>query len=127
VQLGNAKRQRLPRQFDHFVRAILETIGVALLAGKGAELAAQNAVIGVVEITVENIAGAVAHFLLSAKISDGAERIKVFAFKQPQRVRFGDAFARDHLFKDVAQLAALYKEAHFALVHLSIQDRKSTR
>src|SRR5436190_23813758 len=59
VQLGNAQRQRLPRKFDHFFGRVLKAIRVALLAGKGAELATQDTVIGVVEITIEDVTGAI--------------------------------------------------------------------
>ena len=58
-------------------------------------------------------AGAVvAGFFLPRKIRDGAECVQILRFKQPQRVGLGNAFARDDLFVNVAQLAALNEKIH---------------
>src|SRR5207247_5757684 len=86
VQLSNTERQSLPGDLDHFLRTILKAIRVPFLAGKGAELAAQDAVVGIVQVTIENVAGAVADLSRPHKIGDGSDGIQVLALKKPQSV-----------------------------------------
>ena len=112
VQFRDAEFQRLARLLDHLRDAQLEAVGVAFLARERAELAAQDAVVGVVEVAIDDEAGAIAHLLLSRKIGDGAEGVEVLGFKQPQRVGLGNTFARGDLVVEVAQFAALNEEIH---------------
>src|SRR2546430_14908763 len=112
VQLRDAQRQRFARLLNDFVRGQLETVLVALLAREGAELAAQDAVVRVVDVAVDDVAGAAAVLALVYKVGDGADRIEVFALEQPQGVGFGNPLAGHDLVVNVAQLAALYEEVH---------------
>ena len=64
VQFRDAERQRLARLLDNFLDGMLEAVGVALFAGEGAELAAQDAVIGVIDVAVDDVAGAIADLAL---------------------------------------------------------------
>jgi len=112
VQFRNAELERLTRLFDHLRNGQLETIRVAFLARERAELAAQDAVIRVVDVAIDDVAGAVANLLLPREISDGAEGVQVFGLKQPQRVGFGNALAGGDLVLEVAQFAALDEEMH---------------
>ena len=95
---------------DDFLDGELEAVGVAFLAGERAELAAQDAVIGVIDVAVDDVAGAVAGFLLPREIRDGADGVQVLGFKQPQRVRLGNAFARGDLVVNVAQLRCVERK-----------------
>jgi hypothetical protein len=97
---------------DDFIQAQLESVGIALLAGEGTELAAQDAVIGIVDVAVDDVTGAIAHFALPRQISNCADGIEVFAFEEPQGVAFGNAFAGGNLVVKVAQLAALNEKLH---------------
>ena len=115
VQFRDAELQRLARLLDHLRDGQLEAVRVALLARERAELAAQDAVVRVVEVAIDDVAGAVAHLLLSREIGDGAEGVEVLGFKQPQRVGFGNAFAGGDLVVEVAQFAALNEEIHTAI------------
>jgi hypothetical protein len=90
----------------------LEAVGIALLAGERTKLAGKNAVIGVIDVTVDDIARAIAHFALPHEIGDGAEGVQVFRLKQSQRVGFGNAFVRDDFVVNVAEFAALNEKIH---------------
>ena len=98
---------------DDFLDGELEAVGVAFLARERAELARQDAVIRVVDVAVDDVAGAVADLFLPRKIRDGADGVQVLGFKQPQRVGLGNAFAGDDLVVNVAQFAALNEKIHW--------------
>src|SRR6266571_5540424 len=112
VQLGDAQRQRLARFLRDLVNAQLEAVFVAFLAGERAELAAQDAIVRVVDVAVEDVAGAAPILALVHKIRDGADGVEVFALEQPQGVGLGHPFAGDHFVVEVAQIAALEKKVH---------------
>src|SRR5437879_8676831 len=112
VQLGNAQRQRLARFLHDLVSAQLEAVFVAFLAGERAELAAQDAVVRIVDVAVDDVAGAAPILALVHKIRDGADGVEVFALEQPQGVGLGHPFAGDHFVVEVAQIAALEKKVH---------------
>ena len=75
VQFRDADFQGFARFFDDFFDGKLETIGVAFFTGKGAELAGENAVIGIIDVAVDDVAGAIADFALAHEIRDGADGI----------------------------------------------------
>ncbi len=112
VQFRDAELQRLARLLDHLRNRQLETVGVAFLARERAELAGEDAVVRVVDVAVDDVAGAIADFLLSREISDCADGVQVLGFKQPQRVGVGNAFAGGDLVVKVAQFVALDVEVH---------------
>lgn len=86
VQFRDAEFQRLARLLDHLRDGQLEAVRVAFLAREGAELAGEDAVVRVVDVAVDDVAGMVTHLLLPREIGDGAEGVEVFRFKQAQRV-----------------------------------------
>src|SRR5438132_3495855 len=112
MQLGNAKSQRLARLLHNFLYAVLKAIRVALLACERAELATEDAVVGIVDVAIDDVAGAIADLPLTRLISDRPHGIEVFAFKQTEGVAFRYALAGSHFFVDVPQLAALNKKMH---------------
>ena len=106
-------RRSASRAFcDDLLDGELEAVGVALLAGEGAELAAQDAVVRVVDVAVDDVAGAAAHFALAGEVGDGADGIQVFAFEQAERVGLGNPLAGGDLVIEVAEFAALDEELH---------------
>jgi hypothetical protein len=112
VQLGNAKVQGLARFLNNFIDAELEAVGVAFLAGKGAEFAAQDAVGGLVNVAVDDVAGSVAHFAPASQVGDGTQGVQVLALEKAQRVGVGQASAGGDLLIKVAQVAALDEKIH---------------
>jgi len=112
VQLGDAQVQRLARFLNDFLDAELEAVGVALFAREGAELAAQDAVVRVVDVAVDDVAGAVADAALPRDVRDRADGVQVFALEQAQRVGLGDPFTRGDFVVEVSQFGALDKKVH---------------
>ncbi len=112
VQLGDAQAERLAGLGDDVLDGELEAVGVALFPGKGTELAAQDAVVRVVDVAVDDVAGAAADFALAGEVGDGADGIKVFAFEQAERVGLGDPLAGSDLVIKVAEFAVLDEELH---------------
>ncbi len=112
VQFGDAQSQRLARLLDDLSDGELEAVGVAFLAGERAELAAQDAVVRVVDVAVDDVAGAVADLLLAREVGDGADGVQILALEQPERIGFGNAFAGGDLVVEVAQFAVLNEEIH---------------
>src|ERR1035438_8636624 len=112
VQLGDAQAKGLAGLLDDFLHGELEAVGVALLAGEGAELAAQDAVVRVVDVTVDDVAGAVAHFALPGEVGNRANGVQVFALEKAKRVGFGNPLAGGDLVIEVAEFAALDEKLH---------------
>ena len=112
VQLRDTQPQRLARLLDNLLQRELEAVGVALLAGERAELAAQNAVVRVVDVAVDDVAGAVAHLAPPGQVCNGAQGIQILAFEQPQRVGLGNPLAGGDLFVEVANFAVLDEKLH---------------
>lgn len=112
VQLRDADFQGFARFLHYFIHRKLETVGVAFLARKRTELARQNAIVRIVDIPIDDIAGAVAHFALPDEIRDCPEGVQVPGFKQAQRVGFGNALAGNDFVVNVAQIALLNEKIH---------------
>ena len=72
----------------------------------------QNAVIGIVDVAVDDVAGAVAGLALPRKIRDRADGVEIFGFKQPQRIGFRNALAGGDFVINVAQFASLNEKIH---------------
>src|ERR1700756_936680 len=100
MQFGDADGQRLTRLLDHLLDRELEAVRIALLAGERAELAAQDAVVGIVEIAGDDVTGAVAALFLARKIGDATDGVQVLGFEEPQRVVLRNALARRDLVVD---------------------------
>ena len=87
VQFRDAELQRFARFLDHLRNGQLETIRITFLARERTELAAQDAVVRVVEVAIDDIAGAIADFLLAREIGNGDwEVIFTPADQQPDPV-----------------------------------------
>ena len=75
-------------------------------------MATQDAVIRIIDVAIDDVAGAITGFPLPHEVRDGPHDIEVLRFKQSERVRLGNAFARRDLVIKVAQFAPLDKELH---------------
>ena|ERR1051326_496135 len=104
--------QSFTRFLDDLLDRQLEPVGISFLSSEGTELATQDAIIRIVDVPIDNVAGAVSHLFLSREIGDRPDRVKVFAFKKAQRIRFGNAFPGDNFLVEVAQRAALDEKLH---------------
>ena len=83
VQLGDPDGEGLLRLLHHVRHGQFEAVGVPFFSRERAELAAQDAVVGVVEISIENVARAVVVFAAVDLIGQLAKRVEVVALKQP--------------------------------------------
>src|SRR5437667_1951023 len=119
VQLGDADAQRFARFLDDLFDAELETVGIPFFARERTKLAAQNAVIGIIDVAVDDVTGAIgerAEADLPREVGDSADGVQIFALEQAQSVRIRNAFARGDLFVEIAQFTPLHKEMHRALI-----------
>ena len=117
VQFRDANLQGLSRFRDNFLDRQLKTVRVALLTRERAELARQDAVIGIIDVAIDDEAGAVvAGFFLPCKIRNRADGVQILRFKQPQRGDLGNALARDDFVVNVAKFAALNEKIHEAKI-----------
>src|ERR1019366_6964572 len=112
MQFGDTQAESLAGLGHDFLDGELEAIGVALLAGEGAELAAQDAVIRVVDVAVDDVAGTAGHFALPDKVGDGAENVQVVALEKAERVGLGNPLAGGDLVVKIAEITALDEELH---------------
>src|SRR4051812_7837673 len=104
--------QSFTRFLDNLLYRQLEAISIALLSSEGTKLATEDAVIRIVDVAIDNVAGAVADFFLAHEIGNRPDGIQVFAFKKAQRILFGNAFSSDNFLVEVAQRAALNEKLH---------------
>jgi hypothetical protein len=107
VQLRHAQVQCLPRLLHDLLDAVLKTVRIPFFSGKRAELATQDAVIGIVDVAINNIAGSIPHLALAHQVGQGTERVEVLALQQAQGLRFGDTHPGRDLLVDVAKLTSL--------------------
>src|SRR5262245_36157997 len=112
VDLSDTQFHRRLHLGNDFLRGMLEAIGIPHFSSKRAEFAAEYAVVGIVNVTVDDIAGALPDLLLSREICNRPNRVQVLALEQTQRLRFGDPFAGGDFLVDLAMLTALHEKLH---------------
>src|SRR4026209_2391786 len=132
MHLGDADGQRLAGLLHNLLDGMLEAVGVTFLAGEGAELAGEDAVVRVVDVAVDDVAGAIAGLSPANEVRDSAGGVEILALEQPQGVFVGNALASDFLFINVTQPALLQKEIHRTIrkpgntTSASVTTRKTT-
>ena len=94
-------------------------MGVALLGGEGTKLAGEYTDVGIVDVTVADIAGVVSIFLLADGARHHSERVEVRGTIEKERVPAGNALARLDFLGDRTEL--LWDEG---LVHRKLTGRK---
>jgi hypothetical protein len=125
VQFGDPEVQRLTGLLDYLLNPKLKSVSIPLFPSKGAELTTENAVVRIVDITVQNITGLVACLTLSDKVGDGSDGVQVLAFEQPQGIGLRNSFVCGDLFIKVPQFAALNEKLHQIEIPEIIGGRKS--
>ncbi len=86
VHFGYSKRECFSDCPDNFVTRIFKGMGVAFLGGEGAELAREYTDVGIIDVTVVDIAGVVSIFSLPHDIGDHPKRIKIIRSIQIQSI-----------------------------------------
>jgi len=112
VQFRDANFQRLARFLNNFLDGKLKAVRVAFLARERAKLAGQNAIIGIIDVAIDDVARTIADFELPRKIRNRADGVQIFRLEQSQRGAFRNALARNDFVVDVAQFAALNEKIH---------------
>jgi hypothetical protein len=112
VEFGDADGQRFARFLDHLGNRELEAIGVAFFAGEGAELAAEDAVVRVVDVAIEDVGGVVSAFAGADEIGDRTDGVEVFAVEKAEGVVFGNALAFDDFVVEIAEFAVAEGKVH---------------
>jgi len=112
VQFGDPKQQGLTSLLHHLIDRELKSIGIALLARESAKLAREDAVVGVVNVAIDDVAGPFTYFALTNEIGDRADGVQVLARKQSQRILVRDTFRRHDPFVDVAQFRVSEGKTH---------------
>ena len=95
-------------------------------AGEGAELAAQDADVGVVEIEIEDVGGDVAVLALADVIGEVAERVEVLDGVEAQAFLIGEALRGEDFFGDVGQAVAGEDGVHEAHRAISLLTTPSS-
>jgi hypothetical protein len=116
VHLGRALVVFFLGAARHFVDVVGElAFFFVRAAGKSAELAAQDADVGVVEIKIEDVGGDVAVFPFADVVREVAERVEVLDRVKAKTFLVGDALRGEDFFRDVGQAVAgddFVHEAH---------------
>jgi hypothetical protein len=102
VQLGNAEIQRFAGFFQNLFERELESVRIALFAREGTELAAQDAVVGIVDVAIEDETRPRPDFLLARQVGDGSKGVEVTRFEKTLGVCVGDPFAASYLVVNIA-------------------------
>src|SRR5579863_753900 len=93
VEFGDAEFKGVAGFFDDFFDGKLEAVGIALFAGESAELATENAVVGVVDVAIDDVAGAITVFAAALDIRDCAEGVEIGGLEELLGVSVGDSLA----------------------------------
>ena len=90
VHFGDAEPSASSTPRDDFIDRLLESVGVALFRGESAELAGENADVGVVDVTIVDVGGVVAVLSLAHRARHDAERIEIIRSIERQSVLLGN-------------------------------------
>src|ERR1700746_132624 len=112
MQLCNSEMESFLCLLNDFLDGKLKTVCIPLFPCKRTELAAQNAVIGIINVTIEDVTGAVADFALPGQIGKCPKHVQLFALKQTKRLLIRNALSRSDLFVKITQWAALDEKLH---------------
>src|SRR5262249_42870135 len=88
----------------------LKTIRIALLSRERAELATQDAVVGIIDVAINDIAGPIADHSLARQVSDRSHGVQILALEEPQRIGLGNSLACGNLVIKVPQFAPQKKK-----------------
>lgn len=116
VQFCDPEGERFACFVDDFFYGVLKSIGVALLSRKGAELAAQYAVVGVVEIAVNDVAGAVACFAIPRHVRQCPHCVEVLFVEKAHCLGVGNPLAGCHFVIDAGQVPGPGNRTHAILL-----------
>ena len=103
MHFGDPKFKRLTGRFDDVGDGQFERMRVALSGAKRAELARKKANIGIIDIPIQNVGGAIPIFSLPNNVGDEPECIDVGGAIESRSVVLVDPLSGDDLVADRAQ------------------------
>ena len=78
VHFSNTKGKRFADDTDDLINRIFKRVSVAFFRGESAELAGEDADVGVVDVAIVDVGGVVAIPAFPHCIGDHANRVKIF-------------------------------------------------
>ena len=90
VHFGDAAGQRFLHRGDDLIDRAFKRVRVAFLRGESAELAGEDADVGVVDVTIEDVGRDVAVLPLAHHARHDPERIEIIGSVKLERVLFRD-------------------------------------
>ena len=107
VDLGRALGVGLDDLAHHVVHLVGELAFLLVrAAGEGAELTAQDADVGIVEVKIEDVGRDVAVLALADVIGEIAERVEVLDVVEAEGLGVGQALVGEDFFRDVGEAGA---------------------
>jgi len=112
VQLGRPQFKGFASFLYDLIQVELKSVRIALLPRKRAKVTAQDAVVRIVNVPVDDVTGPVAGLALAHDLGDGADGVQVLRLEQAKRVTLRDSFPGSDFVVDVLQPASLDQEMH---------------
>jgi hypothetical protein len=91
VHFGNPAGERFPDRLDDFIGGMFESMGITLFCRESAELAGEDADIGVIDVAIEDIGGDVAVLPFPHRAGHDAEGVKIARAIKGERLLLVDA------------------------------------
>src|ERR1700726_727411 len=91
VHFSNPEAACFSDSADDVVNGSLEGMGIAFFGGEGAELAGENANIGVIDVAIQDIGRVVAILLFAERICDNSEGVKIVRAVEIESIGFRNA------------------------------------
>ena len=77
VHLRDSKGERIAYDSDNFVNRVFESVRIAFLGGKSAELARENANVRVIDVSIVNVGGVVAVLSFTNNAGNHPEPVEI--------------------------------------------------
>jgi hypothetical protein len=93
MEFGDPDLEGFAGFLDHFIDGEFESVLVTFFAGEGAELAAEDAVIGIIDVAVDDVAGARLVALAVGEVGEAADGGDIGVLQEVECLLFGEALA----------------------------------
>src|SRR5258707_5325398 len=94
VHFCDPETQGFGNYVNYFLDRPLKSVGIAFFGSEGAKLAGEHTNIGIIDVTIDDIAGVVAVLLLAHRAGHDPERVEIVASIQIERVSLRNALPR---------------------------------
>ena len=125
MDFGYPELKRLTGGLDDLRDGEFEGVRVAFPGTKGAELARKNANVGIIDVPIQDIGGAIPVFSLPNDVGDQTECINVRGAIEARRFVLVDSFTRHDLIADRAQFLRNEADAREIFHRLNLTQDES--